>query len=211
MISPYLSIKSRNGWKTCRLDWDDEVVVITGGQCSSGLGSLLAETLARNVTVIVLDIKPPEVEHDNIIYFECDVSKFEDVQRVAKEIIDEAGHPTIIINNAGIVQGKTILESSEKEILKYNAKNVHTTLVCPGKMKTGMFDGSTVRFPFLTPSMATLEVVKPIITALDKNQGQDIFIPFYVNILALLRFLPPFVQDLLYKMNDGDHSMSKWK
>ncbi|KAF0559073.1 NADP-binding protein [Gigaspora margarita] len=272
----YLSIKSRNGWKTCRLDWDDEVVVITGG--SSGLGSLLAETLARNVTVIVLDIKPPEVEHDNIIYFECDVSKFEDVQRVAKEIIDEAGHPTILINNAGIVQGKTILESSEKEILntlninllasfwttkvflpemikknhghivtiasalgfigmpqladycaskaaligfhetlrreldnQYNAKNVHTTLVCPGKMKTGMFDGSTVRFPFLTPSMATLEVVKPIITALDKNQGQDIFIPFYVNILALLRFLPPFVQDLLYKMNDGDHSMSKWK
>ncbi|CAG8824025.1 4738_t:CDS:2, partial [Gigaspora rosea] len=56
---------------------------------SSGLGSLLAETLARNVTVIILDIKPPEVEHDNIIYFECDVSKLEDVQKVAKEIIDE--------------------------------------------------------------------------------------------------------------------------
>ncbi|CAG8507694.1 10706_t:CDS:2, partial [Scutellospora calospora] len=64
------------------------IVVITGG--SGGLGGLLADTLAvRNVTVVILDIKPPEVENDNIIYYECDVSKFDDVQRVAKMIIEE--------------------------------------------------------------------------------------------------------------------------
>jgi hypothetical protein len=58
----YLSLKSRNGWKTSKTDWDNEVVVVTGG--SGGIGGLLAETLAvRNVSVIVLDIKPPEIEH----------------------------------------------------------------------------------------------------------------------------------------------------
>ena len=40
-----------------RLDWSEQVVVLTGG--SSGIGELLANTLAvRNVTVVVLDIKP---------------------------------------------------------------------------------------------------------------------------------------------------------
>ncbi|CAG8537755.1 8340_t:CDS:2, partial [Racocetra persica] len=87
-LSCYLSIKSRNGWKSSKVDWDEEVVVITGG--SRGLGNLLAETLAiRNVTVVILDIRSPEVENVNITYYECDVSKLEDVQRVAKEIIDE--------------------------------------------------------------------------------------------------------------------------
>jgi hypothetical protein len=58
----YLSLKSRNGWKTSKVDWDNEVVVVTGG--SSGVGGLLTETLAiRNVTVIILDVKPPEIEH----------------------------------------------------------------------------------------------------------------------------------------------------
>jgi len=56
----YISSKSRNGWKTTKTDWDDEVVVVTGG--SGGVGGLLAETLAfRNVTVIVLDIEPPRI------------------------------------------------------------------------------------------------------------------------------------------------------
>ncbi|CAG8536390.1 5523_t:CDS:2, partial [Dentiscutata heterogama] len=203
----YLSIKSRNGWKTCITNWDDEVVVITGG--SGGLGSLLAETLARNVTVIILDIRPPQIEHDNIIYYECDVSKFEEVQKVAKEIIEEVtiasalgfiGMPQLADYCASKAALIGFHETLRRELdSRYNAKNVRTTLVCPGKIKTGMFDGTTVRFPFLTPSMAALEIVKPIITALDKNQGQDILMPYYVNGLALLRFLPQFVQDLLYK------------
>ncbi|CAG8684722.1 3242_t:CDS:2, partial [Acaulospora morrowiae] len=260
----YLSIKSRNGWKSNKINWDEEVVVITGG--SSGLGSLLAETMAiRNTTVVILDVRPPEVEHGmfNITYYECDVSKFENVQSVARKIVEDVGHPTILINNAGIVKGKTILDESEAEILetistnllsvfwttkvflpemiktkyghivnissvtgfsgiaqladysaskaalisfheslrreldtRYDAKTVRTTLVCPGEMKTGMFDGIKIKFPFITPPLAPLDVVKPIITALDKDQSQDILTPYYVNLAPALRFLPSFVQDL---------------
>lgn len=40
-----------------RLDWSEQIVVLTGG--ASGIGELLANTLAvRGVTVVVLDIKP---------------------------------------------------------------------------------------------------------------------------------------------------------
>ncbi|CAG8568607.1 20848_t:CDS:2 [Cetraspora pellucida] len=215
----YLSIKSRSGWKTSQVDWNEEVVVITGG--SKGLGSLLAETLAiRNVTVVILDIRPPEIENVNVMYYECDVSKLEEVQRVAKEIIDEVTIASAL-GFIGIPQladycaSKSALigfhDTLRRELdgrnyipTRYNAKNIRTTLVCPGEIKTGMFDGVTVRFPFLTPSMAALEVVKPIITALDKNEEHYILIPFYVNILALLRFLPLF-------LNDGERSMLAWK
>ena len=63
----YISLKSRNGWKTTNINWDDEVVVVTGG--SDGIGGLLAETLAiRNVTVIMLDIKLPEILKLNFFY-----------------------------------------------------------------------------------------------------------------------------------------------
>src|SRR3954452_25152681 len=65
----YLSLKSRNGWKTTKTNWDNEVVVVTGG--SGGIGGLLAETLAiRNVTVIILDIKPPGIEHGMQLSYE---------------------------------------------------------------------------------------------------------------------------------------------
>jgi len=71
-----------------RYDWGEQVVVITGG--ASGIGELLANTLAvRSVTVVVLDVKPFISENDNIQYYKCDVSKWEEVEAVAKTIVEE--------------------------------------------------------------------------------------------------------------------------
>jgi NAD(P)-dependent dehydrogenase (short-subunit alcohol dehydrogenase family) len=74
---------------------------------ASGVGELLANTLAvRNVTVVVLDVKPIATENcesheiieseideqtstDNIAYYECDVSDWEQVKTVAKVVIEE--------------------------------------------------------------------------------------------------------------------------
>ncbi|KAJ3561576.1 hypothetical protein NP233_g10109 [Leucocoprinus birnbaumii] len=97
------------------LDWGEQVVVITGG--SSGVGELLANTLAvRNVTVAVLDVKPIQTENYNITYYKCDVSQWTEVEAVAKRIKEELGEPTILINNAGVIQGKLILDLNEKDI-----------------------------------------------------------------------------------------------
>lgn len=97
------------------LDWGEQIVVVTGG--SSGIGELIANTLAvRNVTVIVLDVKPIETENYNITYYPCDVSKQEEVERVAKQIQEEIGHPTILVNNAGVVQGKLLLDLTPEDI-----------------------------------------------------------------------------------------------
>ncbi|KAL0949263.1 hypothetical protein HGRIS_009341 [Hohenbuehelia grisea] len=98
-----------------RFDWGEQIIVVTGG--SSGIGELLANTLAvRNVTVVVLDVKPIETENFNITYYKCDVSKWEEVEAVAKTIREEIGDPTVIINNAGVVQGKPITELIPQDI-----------------------------------------------------------------------------------------------
>ncbi|VDC06189.1 unnamed protein product [Peniophora sp. CBMAI 1063] len=97
------------------LDWGEQIVVVTGG--SSGIGELIANTLAvRNVTVVVLDVKPIVTENYNITFYPCDVSKWEDVEAVQKKIVEELGHPTILINNAGVVQGKLLLDLSPEEL-----------------------------------------------------------------------------------------------
>ncbi|THH19793.1 hypothetical protein EW146_g1447 [Bondarzewia mesenterica] len=97
------------------LDWGEQIVLITGG--ASGIGELIANTLAvRNVTVVVLDVNPIVTENYNIVYYKCDVSKWEEVEAVQKRIIDELGHPTIIINNAGVVQGKLLLDLTPEDV-----------------------------------------------------------------------------------------------
>lgn len=66
-----------------KLNWDEEVVVITGG--SGGLGKVLAETYGmRGVSVAVLDIRQPEDQSEaleNVRFYKCDVSSIEDVQK----------------------------------------------------------------------------------------------------------------------------------
>ncbi|CAK5275369.1 unnamed protein product [Mycena citricolor] len=97
------------------MEWSDQIVVVTGG--SSGIGELLANTLAvKSVTVIVLDVKPIQSQNYNINYYKCDVSKWEEVEAVSKKIVEEIGEPTILINNAGVVQGKLLLDLSPEDL-----------------------------------------------------------------------------------------------
>jgi short-subunit dehydrogenase len=118
-VAKWLSSVWRNDrsllWRPGRVDWGEQIVLITGG--SSGIGELLANTFAvRNVTVVVLDVHEIESENYNINFYKCDVSKWEEVERVSKTVIEEIGHPTVLINNAGVVQGKLILDLSPEDI-----------------------------------------------------------------------------------------------
>jgi hypothetical protein len=70
---------------------EEEVVVITGG--CSGLGRLLAEIFGlRGIGVAVLDIREPEggrekvEEEEGWRWYECDVGKWEEVERVKGEV-----------------------------------------------------------------------------------------------------------------------------
>jgi len=70
------------------LNWDEEVVVITGG--ASGLGKILAEMYGmRGASVAVLDVQEPEKESEGLAgvqLYQCDVGDAAAVQKVKDQI-----------------------------------------------------------------------------------------------------------------------------
>ncbi|KAI9591487.1 hypothetical protein BDF19DRAFT_454794 [Syncephalis fuscata] len=92
-----------------RIDWKDQVVVITGG--ASGLGNCLAEGLAlRGADVAILDINETKSHMNNIRSYKCDLRDPDMIKTVANRIREEIGTPTILINNAAVVYPGSILD-----------------------------------------------------------------------------------------------------
>lgn len=54
----------------------------------------------------------------------CDVSKKEEVEELYKKVKAEVGDVTILVNNAGIMYVKSIIDYSEEDILKMYKVNV---------------------------------------------------------------------------------------
>ena len=122
-----------DGFKTLgRLFWrrrprkayGDEICLITGA--AQGLGRQLALELARrHAVVVLLDIQEGKLKEvadevkeigSKVYWYVCDCSNRESVCKVAARVKRTVGDVSILINNAGIVSGRTILESSEEEI-----------------------------------------------------------------------------------------------
>jgi NADPH:quinone reductase-like Zn-dependent oxidoreductase len=72
--------------KPRKVDFSDEVIVVTGG--ASGLGLLIAEVYGmRGATVAVLDVKDLESgEARGVSVYKCDVGDKDQVKKVAIEI-----------------------------------------------------------------------------------------------------------------------------
>lgn len=98
-----------------------DIVLITGG--GSGLGKeIAAKFKSTGATVIVFDIGVPEEDSENyvdgVIYLQCDVSNHDAIMAQAEFIKKNIGTVTLLINNAGITLGKTLMELSFEEIEK---------------------------------------------------------------------------------------------
>ncbi|KAM4060130.1 short chain dehydrogenase [Hirsutella rhossiliensis] len=113
-----------------RVDLDEEVIVITGG--ASGLGMLLAEVYGmRGATVAVLDVRDMENgEARGVSFYKCDVSDKAQVAKAAADIERDLGTPTVLINNAAIVVGKSLLDLSLDEIDTSIATNLLGPFYC---------------------------------------------------------------------------------
>lgn len=120
-------LAAHTGW-----DWSGEVAVVTGG--ASGIGEKTVLGLARKgVKVAILDLQPPlqDLDAEGVRYYECDITSAESVHRAAGALRNDLGHPSILINNAGIQLSKPILDTEIASVRKVFEVNTisHWTMV----------------------------------------------------------------------------------
>ncbi|OJJ62994.1 hypothetical protein ASPSYDRAFT_145808 [Aspergillus sydowii CBS 593.65] len=128
-LNDWLSTKSRNNWVTDDTwDWKKELVVVTGG--SGGIGAGIARRLAAlGSRVVVLDIIPLTYQPENkrILYHKCDLSDEKEIAAICQKIRAEIGDPTVLVNNAGLSRGRTVVESTYND----NSITLKTNLLAP--------------------------------------------------------------------------------
>lgn len=105
-------------------DIHDHIALVTGG--ASGIGKLMAIELAMHgARVVVWDLNEKamrdfsaeaETRGLKITGMKCDVSSKIEVYAKAKELTKNIGPVDILINNAGVVSGKTFLETDDSKI-----------------------------------------------------------------------------------------------
>ena len=100
-------------------------VLITGS--ASGIGRLMAQKMAaRGARVILWDINLAGLEslseqiegwgYRAAAYQQCDMSDRDEIRETAQRVLAEHGPVDVLINNAGIVSGKPLMDLTEDEI-----------------------------------------------------------------------------------------------
>ncbi|KAL5043105.1 hypothetical protein BDW71DRAFT_210564 [Aspergillus fruticulosus] len=119
----FLSRLAANNWQLTspvRWNWSTEIAVVTGG--SGGIGRVVVEGLARRgITVVVIDVQelPQELQQNKLVrYHRCDLASAAALADVARVIRDKVGHPSILVNNAGISVAHGILDTSDEYLHK---------------------------------------------------------------------------------------------
>jgi 3-oxoacyl-[acyl-carrier protein] reductase len=103
----------------------DKVVLVTGA--AQGIGRAIALRFAKGGAKIVLnDIEPQKENLENTKkeietlggeakYYFADVSKYEEVEKMMKEIENDFGRLDVLVNNAGIIKDRTFAKMTYEE------------------------------------------------------------------------------------------------
>ena len=101
-------------------EYKNKVAVITGG--ASGIGRAIADRCVREgMKVVLADIEEEtlaKVENEltsmdaTVLAVRTDVSKASDVEELAQKTLDTFGEVHLLVNNAGVIGGSTIWEST---------------------------------------------------------------------------------------------------
>jgi all-trans-retinol dehydrogenase (NAD+) len=225
-------------------DFRDRKVLVTGA--GNGIGLLMAERIAmRGGRLILWDVDAIALEKararvaslgDVLDVHACDLSDRESIEAAAARVIAGHGGVDVLINNAGIVSGKRLLEDSDEAIVKTFSVNTLALFrtvraFLPGMMDAGSGHIVTIASasgiaaaPRLTVYSASKAAAIGFDEALRLELGRDgapirttVVCPFYIatgmfegvrtRFPALLPILEPgYVADRIVAAIEGDRA-----
>jgi 3-oxoacyl-[acyl-carrier protein] reductase len=160
----------------------DKVVLITGS--SQGIGKATALKLASlGAKVALNDIKAQEenlkktAQEIGAQYFLADVSRPEETEKMAQEIQKEMGKLDVLVNNAGIVQDRTLAKMTQEEWQKVIDVNL-----------TGVFNVSKSCLPLLIQSQGKIINVSSVV-GIRGNFGQTNYAAAKAGIIGFTKSL----------------------
>jgi 3-oxoacyl-[acyl-carrier protein] reductase len=160
----------------------DKVVLITGS--SQGIGRATAlKLVSLGARVVLNDIKAQEenlkktAQETGAQYFLADVSKAEETEKMAQEIQQQMGGLDVLINNAGIVQDRTLAKMTQEEWQKVIDINL-----------TGVFNVSKSCLPLLIQSQGKIINVSSVV-GLRGNFGQTNYAAAKAGIIGFTKSL----------------------
>ena len=131
-FNTYMTVGLLNNWVgDDSWDWGKEIVVVTGG--SSGIGASIVQQLVdRNpgTSVVVVDYSPLTYAvpaGSKLHYYQADLSMIDAIRKVCATIRTEVGHPSVLINNAGLLRGRTVMEGTYSDV----EITIKTNLIAP--------------------------------------------------------------------------------
>ena len=99
------------------MDWlniKDRVYIVTGG--SSGIGAaIVKELLDEGAKVVDADLNEPKEVHENLTFYQTDVTNKNDVDATVKATVREYGRLDGVVNNAGINLPRLFVDDKKPE------------------------------------------------------------------------------------------------
>ncbi|KNB41867.1 epidermal retinol dehydrogenase [Blastocystis sp. subtype 4] len=123
------------------IDLQGKKVLITGA--ASGIGRMLANDMVKKgAKVIIWDINESMLkdtykelkeldENAEVYYYVVDLSSLDNIKEVAAKVKKDVGEIDVLVNNAGIVTGKSLFDSSEtaiKRVMEVNTMSHFWTI-----------------------------------------------------------------------------------
>ena len=111
---------------------ENKVALVTGG--TTGIGKAIAQELAKSGFNIAINYRTEteemqelkkEIEAKNVkcLFVKADISKFEETEKMAKEIIENFEKIDVLVNNAGVTKDGLIMRMKEdafKQVIDIN-------------------------------------------------------------------------------------------
>lgn len=110
----------------------EQVIIITGG--ANGIGRYLVEDLAVDVRKLIVIDKDKEAldrlgsQLDKVRCYVCDVTDFSAVESTITSVYRDSPHPTVLINNAGVIHSEPLVNLLSESEKTHNPENWRRTI-----------------------------------------------------------------------------------